>query len=166
MHRTQYTHPDMKSHTGGAMSMGTGGLLCKSTKQKLNSKSSTEAELVGASDYLSNTIWSKLFLEAQGYGITTNIFEQDNISAIHLEKNGRSSAGKQSRHIDIRYFVMKDRITSENIMVRHCLTEEMLADFFLTKPLQGNLFRKFRTVLMGYQNINTLQSSMTHASAP
>jgi hypothetical protein len=44
-------HPDMKSHTGGLMSMGTGGLICKSSKQKLNTKSSTEAELVGASDY-------------------------------------------------------------------------------------------------------------------
>jgi Reverse transcriptase (RNA-dependent DNA polymerase)/Zinc knuckle len=58
-------HPDMKSHTGGLMSMGTGGLVCKSSKQKLNTKSSTEAELVGATDYLPNTIWSKLFLEAQ-----------------------------------------------------------------------------------------------------
>jgi hypothetical protein len=44
-------HPDMKSHTGGVISMGIVGLMCKSTKQKLNTKSSTEAELVGATDY-------------------------------------------------------------------------------------------------------------------
>lgn len=50
-------HPDMKSHTGGVMSFGTGGLICKSSKQKLNTKSSTEAELVGASDYLPNLMW-------------------------------------------------------------------------------------------------------------
>jgi hypothetical protein len=42
-------HPDMKSHTGGAVSFGTGAALSKSSKQKLNTKSSTEAELVGAS---------------------------------------------------------------------------------------------------------------------
>jgi hypothetical protein len=42
-------HPDMKSHTGGAVSFGTGATLSKSSKQKLNTKSSTEAELVGAS---------------------------------------------------------------------------------------------------------------------
>jgi hypothetical protein len=53
-------HPDMKSHTGGVMSMGTGGLVCKSSKQKLNTKS-TEAELVGATDYLPNTIQWKFF---------------------------------------------------------------------------------------------------------
>ena len=50
------THADMKSHTGGMISFGTGSLFCKSTKQKLNTKSSTEAELVGASDYLVNTM--------------------------------------------------------------------------------------------------------------
>jgi hypothetical protein len=43
-------HPDMRSHTGGVISFGNGGLICKSSKQKLNTKSSTEAELVGASD--------------------------------------------------------------------------------------------------------------------
>jgi hypothetical protein len=82
-------HPDMKSHTGGMISMGTGALVCKSSKQKLNTKSSTKAELVGASDYIQNPIWSKLFLEAQGYPIRSNVFEQDNISAIRLEKTDR-----------------------------------------------------------------------------
>jgi hypothetical protein len=55
-------HPDMRSHTGGVMSFGTGGVLCKSTEQKPNTKSSTETEVVGASDYLPNTIWTKMFL--------------------------------------------------------------------------------------------------------
>jgi hypothetical protein len=62
------------------MSMGTGAFLCKSTKQKLNTKSSTEAELVGATDYLPNSIWSKMFLEAQGHKIVENVFEQDNVN--------------------------------------------------------------------------------------
>jgi hypothetical protein len=31
----------------------------------------------------------------------------------------------------------------------------MLADFF-TKPLQGELFRKFKAVLMGHAHVNTL----------
>ncbi|GAX20129.1 hypothetical protein FisN_17Lu131 [Fistulifera solaris] len=94
-------HPDMKSHTGGITSFGRGGLVCKSTKQKLNTRSSTEAELVGASDYLPHTVWVKLFMEAQGHKMTEVIFEQDNESAIRMEKNGRLSAGQKSRHIDI-----------------------------------------------------------------
>jgi Reverse transcriptase (RNA-dependent DNA polymerase) len=157
-------HPDMKSHTGGVMSMGTGAFLCKSTKQKLNTKSSTEAELVGATDYIPNSIWSKMFLEAQGHQIVENVFEQDNVSAIRLEKNGRASAGKKSRHIHIRYFFMKDRVKQDSILVRHCPTEAMLADF-LTKPLQGNLFRKFRSVLLGYQHTNALNNFESCASS-
>lgn len=51
-------HPDMKSHTGGVISFGRGGLACKLGKQKLVTKSSTEAETVGASDYLPNNLWA------------------------------------------------------------------------------------------------------------
>ncbi|GAX15524.1 hypothetical protein FisN_6Hu141 [Fistulifera solaris] len=81
-------HPDMKSHTGGITSLGNGGLMCKSSKQKLNTKSSTEAELVGASDYLPHTMWTKMFMEAQGHKMEEIVFEQDNESAIRMETNG------------------------------------------------------------------------------
>jgi len=56
-------HHDMKSHTGGVMTVGTGVLNAKSAKQKLNIKSSTEAELVGSSDYIPWTIWVKRFMK-------------------------------------------------------------------------------------------------------
>jgi hypothetical protein len=134
----------MRSHTGGAISFGGGRILCKSSKQKLNTRSSTKAKFVGASDYLPNTIWVKNFLEAQGYTISKSIFEQDNESAIRLEKNGHTSAGLKSRHIDVRYFWMKDRIKAEAINIQHCPILLMVGDFF-TKSLQGHLFRKFAT---------------------
>lgn len=79
-------HCDMKSHTGGVVSFGTGAVMSKSTKQKLNTKSSTEAKLVGASDYLPHAIWAKKFLEEQGYIFTENKFFQDNQSAMKIEK--------------------------------------------------------------------------------
>ena len=44
-------HHNMKSHTGGVITFGRGGIACKSTKQKLVTKSSTEAELVGSISY-------------------------------------------------------------------------------------------------------------------
>jgi hypothetical protein len=43
------------------MSLGIGGFAPKSGKQKLNTKSSMEGELVGASDYLPNMLWVKMF---------------------------------------------------------------------------------------------------------
>ena len=68
----------MKSHTGGVMSFGTGGFVWKSSKQKLSTESSTDAEVVGGSDYLPNTLWVQVFLGAQGYEMDTCIFEQNN----------------------------------------------------------------------------------------
>ena len=88
-------HPDMKSHTGGVMLFGTGGFICKSSKQKLNTKSSTEAEVVGANDCIPNTLWTQMFLAEQGYQLEENIFAQDNESTMCLEKNGHMSAGQR-----------------------------------------------------------------------
>ena len=150
-------HADMRSHTGGAVSFGTGVHCSKCNKQRINVKSSTEAELVGASDYLPYAIWTRKFMERQGYAIISNIFYQDNESAIRFEKNGRKSSGPNSKHIDIRYFFIKDRLETDGFTVEHCPTEQMLADFF-TKPLQGNLFRRLREVVMGRQHIDTLKN--------
>jgi hypothetical protein len=148
-------HPGMRSHTGGVISFGRGGLVCKSMKHKSVELSSTGAELVGASNYLPNTLWVKQFLEAQGHRIHESFFEQDNESAIRMETNGRMSAGAKSRHINIRYFWIKYQTKDANITVRHCPTLEMLADFF-TKPLQGELFKRFKAVLLGHAHVNTL----------
>jgi hypothetical protein len=155
-------HPAMKSHTGGVMSFELGGFVSKSSKKKLNTKSSTEAELVGASYFLPNTIWVKMFLEAQGYKMEENLLEQDNEGAIKMETNGRTSAGPRSRHIDIQFFWIRDRMRANGIKIRHCPTLLMLANFF-TKPLQGALFKKFRDVILGYKHIDSLTLDPTSA---
>ena len=116
-------HQDMKGHTGGAMTMGHGLIHHKSSKQRLNTKSSTETEVVGASDYIPWTVWAKRFLNEQGYNLDRNIFYQDNMSAMKIEKNGRKSCGEKSRHIHIRYFFIKDILEKENIELVHCPTE-------------------------------------------
>ena len=140
-------HPDMKSHTGGIMTLGKGAIQSISRKQKLNTKSSTEAELVGADDVLSDVLWTNNFMKAQGYEPIKTVLFQDNTSAMLLEKNGRDSAGKRSRHVDVRYFFIKDCIERGELKVEYCPTDEMLADF-MTKPLQGAKFYKFRKELM------------------
>jgi len=71
-------------------------------------------------------------------------------------KNGRNSCTGNSRHIDIRYFFVKDRIDKKEVKVAYCPASIILADFF-TKPLQGQLFQKFRKVLMRYEPITTLK---------
>jgi hypothetical protein len=140
-------HPDMKSHTGGAMTLGKGVVYGTSTRQKLNTRSSTEGELVGVNDVMPQVLWTRYFLESQGYGIQDSVVYQDNQSAILLEKNGRASSGKRTRHINIRYFFVQDRIASGEVSVQYCPTDEMVADYF-SKPLQGAQFKKFRDQIM------------------
>ena len=147
---------DIKSQTGGAMSLGIGILHGKSSKQTLNVKSSTEAELVEVSDYLPYNIWLLIFLSEQGYILTDNILYQDNTSTILMLKNGRNSCTGNSRHTHIRYFFTKDRVDKGELKVEYCPTLQMLADFF-TKPIQGALYNKFRDAIMGYTPITSLQ---------
>ena len=66
-------HPDFRSHTGVGMTLGKGFPITKSSKQKLNTRSSTESELVGADDAAQMILWTKFFMEAQGYPVTENI---------------------------------------------------------------------------------------------
>lgn len=102
---------------------------------------------MGAGDYIPWTLWIKRVLECQGYGVDRVTFYQDNESAIKMEKNGLKSCGDRSRHIKIRYFFIKDTIHNEDIELKHCKTEAIIADF-LTKPLQGKQFKIMRYILM------------------
>ena len=56
-------------------------------------------------------------------------FEQDNTSAILLEKNGKSSSGKRTRHLNIRCFCITDLPEKQEFEVKHCPTEDVQADF-------------------------------------
>ena len=152
-------HPDMKGHTGGTLSMGKGSIYSVATGQKLVARSSTEAELIGVHDLMPQIVWTSYFLQAQGQQIQDCILYQDNMSSILLEKNGRGSSTKRTRHINIRYFFVKDRVANGEVRIEHCPTLDMLADYF-TKPLQGALFYKLRDQIM-----NIDPSSEFHSSA-
>ena len=149
-------HGDMKSHTGATMSMGKGSIYSSSTRQKLNTTSSTEAELVGVSDAMPMIMWTRYFLEAQGYKVSMSTIYQDNQSAMLLEKNGRRSSGRRTRHINIRYFFVTDRVASGEVTIEYCPTDTMLGDFF-TKPLSGAKFRWFRRKIL-----NLPEEILTH----
>ena len=140
-------HPDMRSHTGAVLTFGKGAVYNKSRKQKLNTRSSTEAELVGTDDAMGQVLWTRYFMQAQGYDIHDNILFQDNQSSMRLEQNGRASSTKRTKHIDVRYFFIADRVASKEIRIVYCPTDEMWADFH-TKPLQGYKFIYFRNLLL------------------
>ncbi len=89
-------HPNMCSHTGGGLTIGRGFPIVISSKQKSNTRSSSESELVSVDNMMPITVWSCYFLMAQGYGVTQNLLLQDNKSFMLLEKNGKASSGKHT----------------------------------------------------------------------
>jgi hypothetical protein len=64
-------------------------------------------------------------------------------------ERGRHS-GERTKHIAMRYFFIKDRVSSKEIELKYLPTEDMAADL-LTKPLTGKHFAKFRDMLLGME---------------
>ena len=115
------------------MSLGRGLIIDMSQKQKINTRSSSEAELVGCDDVVTRMQWAQLFIKAQGYSCKT-VLHQDNEAAMRLELNGKRSSSKRTRHLNIRYFYITNQLDQGWLTVRHCQTEDTIGDFF-TKPL-------------------------------
>ena len=85
-------HWDCKGHGGALFSLGRGATSSYSRKVKMNTRSSTETELVTADMFMSEMLWSLHFIQAQGYGAECVGLYQDNISTQLLIKNGKLSS--------------------------------------------------------------------------
>jgi hypothetical protein len=140
-------HDDCKGHTGSILTFGRGATTSSSTKHKVPAKSSCESEIIGLYDKISDVLWTRQFLEAQGYKINTNVVYQDNMSTLSLAKNGYISSSKRTKHIKAKYFFVRHYHNAGEIDLQYCPTEQMWADV-LTKPLQGAKFRLMRAFLM------------------
>ena len=140
-------HDNGKSHSGIYITLGRGPVLAKSNSQSTVTKSSAEAELVTLSDGTSLGVHQRDFNATLGIKGQGKLME-DNMSAINLARNGRSNSSR-TRHIHIRYFFVKQYLDNGDFELLHCPTELMIADI-LTKPLQGDLFLRLRSLLLGY----------------
>jgi hypothetical protein len=96
---------------------------------------------VGADDSMPEICWTHYFMKAQGCGVKDNILFQDNKSSILLEKNRKASSSKRTKHINIRYFFITDRVSKEEFLMVWFPTGCMIGDY-VTKPLQGGSIRE------------------------
>jgi hypothetical protein len=140
-------HTDCKGHGGAMFTMGKGATSSYSRKVKLNTRSSTQTELVVADMYMPEMLWLLHFIQGQGYKAECVGLYQDNISAQLLIKNGQMLSGKKMKHIKAKFFFIKDRVDKGEIQVIDCPAKGMWADV-MTKPLQGMAFRTMRAELM------------------
>ena len=146
-------HGNRVSHSGIVFTLGKYGnsILWKSIKQKTVATSSTEAELICIFDGLDYLVWIRNVLDFLGYKQGTTTIYQDNTSTITMAYMGRGSSGSRTRHIDIKYFYIKQFLDSKDLEIDHLGRDNMIADFFAS-PRQGTVFRRFRGVIMGEIN--------------
>jgi hypothetical protein len=138
-------HTDCKGHGSAMFMMGKGATSSYSRKIKLNTRSSTETELVVADMYMPEMLWSLHFIQGQGYKAECVGLYQDNTSTQLLIKNGQMLSGKKTKKA--KFFFIKDRVNGGEIGVIDCPAKGMWADI-MTKPLQGMGFRTMRAELM------------------
>ena len=103
-------HPNMRGNSSRGLSLGRVFPIVGSTKQNLNTRSSTETELVGDDDLMPAICWNWYFMKSQGYRVLKNVLFQDNRSYILLEKNGKALSSKRTKHIKNRYLFITDRV--------------------------------------------------------
>ena len=132
-------HPDLKGHSGDMMLLGKGAAARKSSKHRINLRSSTESEIIGVDNHMIEFLWTLWLRGGQGFKVNDNIVYQDNQSAILMERNRKYLCGKKTCHIDMRYFFINDRIEQKEVSVGYCPTKEITGEYF-TRPLQGALF--------------------------
>ena len=144
-------HPDGKSHTGSCVVIGdVGAVHCKSAKQQIVTKSSTEAELIALSDSANQALHVRNFVLAQEHACGPVTIYQDNMSCMALIDQGRSAA-ERTRHIAIKYFWVKERVDTGEARVQHLGTKKMYANL-LTKPLEGAQYQEERKGITGWSN--------------
>lgn len=149
-------HSGARSHSGRVIGLGSvgGPALVKSTKQHLVSRSSTEAELISLADGTGEVLYMQRllnFLLGKSSRRSAVVF-QDNKSTIQMAESGRGGKTGNTKHIEARYFFIKQHLDDGKLTIKHLATKDMTADL-LTKPLTGSLFQKHRAGILNLARV-------------
>ena len=142
-------HSDMKSHTGCSIHIGrsSGATQTISKKQTITADSSTVAEFVATHTVAKEIMWARGFLQNVGFPQQKlTILYEDNMSTISMIQN--KSNGKRTKHVEVRYNLIRDQVTNEVIAMEWLNTKDMTSDT-LTKALAPGPFVHLRKNLLG-----------------
>ena len=137
-----------KSTSGYIFKLADGAVSWRSAKQTLTATSTMEAEFVSCFEASSHGVWLKSFIS--GLRIVDSISRPlklycDNSAAVFMAKNNKS--GSRSKHIDIKYLAIRERVKEMKVVIEHISTELIIADL-LTKGMRPKYF-KDHVVQMG-----------------
>ena len=145
-----------RSTSGYVFMLNSGCISWRSKKQRTVALSSTEAEYMALSEATQEAVWLKAFMneigEATGMDPLT-VYEDDQ-SAIALAKNPEFH--KRTKHIDIRYHFVREKVEDNQVTLEYCPTQDMLADI-MTKPIPATQFCTLR-IKLGIQAQRAVES--------
>ena len=81
-----------------------------------------------------------------GYNVGKPIIYQDNTATISMITTGGGKS--RTKHFNVRKNLLYEQYKSGLFEIVYTCTKDMIADI-LTKPLQGELFKKLTNKLMG-----------------
>ena len=136
-----------KSTSGYIVKLANGAVSWRSEKQTLTATSTMKSKFVSCFEASSHGIWLKSFIS--GLRIVDSISRPlklyyDNSATVLMAKN---KSGSRSKHVDIKYLVIRECVKEKKVVIEHISTELMLADF-LTKVMPPKYF-KDHVVQMG-----------------
>jgi hypothetical protein len=133
---------DRKSVGGYVFKQAGAAVTWRSTKQKIVSQSSMEAEYIALAEAVKEAEWlRKLQREIfPNNNLAPTLIYEDNQSSIKLAENPIHS--DRSKHIDVKYHAIRERINKKIVEVQHLPGTEMIADI-LTKSLGSVLHQRF-----------------------
>ena len=142
------SHSDLKGHTGVTIGLGepNAPIFTASKKQKLITRSSTEAEILALESATSELIWTKNLLEELGHKQESIPIEQDNKSAMLILQRGPGKMGK-SKSFQVKYYWITEKVQDKTIQLKYVPSKVILADG-LTKPLIGSNFYEWRRCIL------------------
>ena len=112
-------------------------------KKRTVALSLTEAEYMALSEATKEAVWLKVFLGELGEMTSDEAIKmyEDNQGSIALAKNPEFH--KRTKHIDIRYHFVREKVALGEVVLEYCSTQDMLADM-LTKPIAAVQFENLR----------------------
>jgi hypothetical protein len=109
--------------------------------------STAEAELIALCDAVKHCVWlRRILLELSVLQSGPTLIHEDNQAAIAIAQHDVFHS--RSRHIDLRYFYVRERLLAGDVRVAYCRSDDMLADLF-TKPLGPEKIRQLVPLVMG-----------------
>jgi hypothetical protein len=133
---------DRKSTSGCCFSLGSTMITWFNRKQTSVALSSVEAEYMAVSMASCEAIWlHKLLTGLFDQELEPTVIYCDNQSCIKLSEN--LVFHDRSKHIEIRYHFIRDRIQKGAVKLQYISTDEQVADI-LTKPLEKGKFVFFK----------------------